>query len=88
MLVVWIVFLLTSLLLAVIALVTFRSKGSMAPTFHGVGKLLMVMVTVTAVFPALLPVLGVLAWAGSYIVFVGVMTVLVLARARHIPHNP
>jgi hypothetical protein len=88
MTVVWIVFLLTALLLAVIALITLRSKGQMAPTFHALGKLLLFMAIVTGIFPTLLPVLGVIAWVGSYLAFVGVMTVIVLARARHIPHNP
>jgi len=88
MTVVWIVFLLTALLLAAIALITLRAKGQMAPVFHVLGEILFFMAVVTALFPALLPVLGVTAWVGSYLAFVGIMTVIVLARARHIPHNP
>jgi hypothetical protein len=89
--IVWMAFTITAVLLAVSAWVALRSKGELASVFHIAGKFLLVMAIVTVFFPALLPLLGVQWWVGSYCVFVSlvtfIMTAITVAKARQAAKN-
>ena len=84
--IVWTAFAITAALLAGAAGAMLRYKGAQAVAVRSAAGFLFAMAIGTAIFPALLPLLGVKLWVGAYIGFVtlltGVMTATVVARAR------
>jgi len=86
--IVWIAFAITAVLLAGGALATLRYKGGQAIALHRAAGFLFAMAVGTAIFPALLPHLGVKVWVVAYIGFVtlltGIMTATVVAKARKV----
>jgi hypothetical protein len=83
---VWIAFVITAALLAISAWVALRLTGELAPILRTVGKSLLAMAIGTALFPVLLPFLGVWVWVGGYVVLIialsAIMTVSAVAKAR------
>ncbi len=69
---IWVSFLVTAGIIAYVAASGFR-KGSRA--FRPVGWMLILLALGTALFPALLPFLGVSIWAWSYGFFVSQLTI-------------
>ncbi len=75
------VFVAMAWLLAAGGFVALRVNNARAPVFHGVGAFLLLMAAGTAVFPSLLSTLGPIVWAGSYVLFVVVLTTLMTLGA-------
>ncbi len=86
MTIVWVAFAITAVLLAGGAWAALRYQGEQATAFRSVAGFLLTMAIGTALFPALLPLLGVKLWIGGYIAFVisltGVMTAMAVVKAK------
>lgn len=84
--VVWTVFLATAVVLLGLAVVGLRRRGEQAGAYHVVGWGLLVLSSVTALFPLALGSVGAALWAGFYIglvvVTTGVTTWWAVSRAR------
>lgn len=76
----------TGVVLLALALVGLRWHGEKAPVFKTVGRFLVGLAFITALFPAVLERLGPAVWAAAYIgfvvIFTVVMTVTAVAQAR------
>ncbi len=83
--IVWMAFAVTALLLAVGARLSLRYKGEQAAAERSAAGFLFAMAVTTALFPALLPPLGVRAWVSAYVALIillsGVMTAAVVRKA-------
>ena len=86
MAVIWIAFGATAVLVAAGGLAALRAEGEAGPVLRLAGRFLLALAIGTAVFPALLPLLGAGAWVKGYIGFVAaftaVLTVCAVAKAR------
>lgn len=84
--VVWATFLVVGAVLAALAIVVLRRRDGRAPAFRAVGRGLLILAGVTALFPVLLPLFLPLAWAALYVAFVlvytAVLTTVAVRRAR------
>jgi hypothetical protein len=83
---VWATFLVTGVALLALAIVGLRWRGDKGRVFQTVGRFLLVLAAVTALFPSVLASLGPARWAAVYVGFVvsltAVMTTVAVARAR------
>ncbi|MFQ5738208.1 MAG: hypothetical protein ACE5JX_04305 [Acidobacteriota bacterium] len=77
---VWMTFIVTAVVLALGAWSAMRF-GRPTAVFRTVAGFLLAMALGTAVFPALLPVVGVTAWVAGYVGFVAVATALITVSA-------
>lgn len=83
---VWATFIVTGVALLALAVVGLCWKGEKAPVFRTVGRFLLVLAVVTALFPSMLGSLAPARWAAAYfaivVVLTAVMTALAVVRAR------
>lgn len=86
--IIWTVFIVTGVALVALSVVALRWRGDRRPVFRTVGRFLLALALVTALFPIALPRLGPALWAAAYIGFVAVlaavMTWISVARDRRL----